>query len=154
MPWSPGSRKAPATRQATEIASQQQYQEAFRAFVHEWLGGTPGTALRADHAVTRVAVSLAAQHAPSHDEGLYCLSDTTTLYARRLLLQATASAFGDTAEGRLLRSLDAWEALGGRQCRYTEADAEALHRIGEALTGAALEIAEEITALADRIDGA
>lgn len=31
-----------------EIASLQQYQETFRTFLHDWMGGTPDTALRAE----------------------------------------------------------------------------------------------------------
>ena len=36
------------TLQAREVASQRQYQQAFRTFVHEWLGGTAETELRAE----------------------------------------------------------------------------------------------------------
>lgn len=37
-----------ATLRAREIAGQRQYQQTFRTFVHDWLGGTPATALRAE----------------------------------------------------------------------------------------------------------
>ena len=80
------------------------------------------------------------------------LSDIEALYARRLLLQATAAAFGDTAEGRLLRAVDAWQTLGGRQRFYTEADADAMVRIAGSLTEASMEILKEIEALQGEID--
>lgn len=41
------TRSVPALRDR-EIASLQRYQETFRAFLHEWLGGGPDTALRAE----------------------------------------------------------------------------------------------------------
>jgi AcrR family transcriptional regulator len=41
------TRSVPALRDR-EIASLQQYQDAFRAFLHDWMGGAPNTALRAE----------------------------------------------------------------------------------------------------------
>src|SRR5690606_20672803 len=41
------TRSVPALR-AREIASQQQYQQTFRGFFHDWLGKSPETALRAE----------------------------------------------------------------------------------------------------------
>ncbi|WP_110182764.1 TetR family transcriptional regulator [Nocardioides solisilvae] len=41
------TRSVPALR-AREIASQRQYQQAFRTFVHAWLGDAPGSDLRAE----------------------------------------------------------------------------------------------------------
>ena len=41
------TRSVPALR-AREVASQQRYQRTFRTFLHEWMGGTPGTAMRAE----------------------------------------------------------------------------------------------------------
>lgn len=41
------TRSVPALR-AREIAGQLQYQRTFRTFLHDWMGGTPATALRAE----------------------------------------------------------------------------------------------------------
>lgn len=41
------TRSVPALR-AREIASQQQYQQTFRTFLHDWMGGTRDSALRAE----------------------------------------------------------------------------------------------------------
>lgn len=37
-----------AALRSREVASQQQYQRTFRTFLHEWMGGTPETSLRAE----------------------------------------------------------------------------------------------------------
>lgn len=41
------TRSVPALR-AREVSGQQRYQRTFRTFLHEWMGGTAGTALRAE----------------------------------------------------------------------------------------------------------
>lgn len=41
------TRSVPALR-SREIAGQQRYQRTFRTFLHAWMGGTPGAALRAE----------------------------------------------------------------------------------------------------------
>ena len=110
-----------------------------------------------DAAVTTVigvARTLAQAHAPKHDTGVYALSDTTHLYARRLLLQATAAMFAGSTEGDVLTALDGWLSIAGRQCHYEARDSTDLHGIKAEMIEAVDTITEAIGALCDQIDGA
>lgn len=104
-------------------------------------------------ALLRAANELAGKFAPQHDTGAYCLTDTTPIYARRLLLQATIEAFGGSDEGKVLRALDAWLTIEQRQCFYTEDDAAAIQGIKADLIEATEAVTEAMDALGDQIDG-
>lgn len=98
-----------------------------------------------------MAIGIARLHMPPLGLGPYCLSDASTVYARRLLLEAASTLYaGD--EARVLIALLAWDQLGGRQHSYGEADVATLQGIHADLMEATDAIAAEIENLQDTIE--
>ena len=124
--------------------------EAHAAMMRDLDKHEPGSAVRS---IIATAYTWADTFAPEHETGLYSLSETRPIYARRLLLQATIEAFGGSDEGKVLRALDAWLTIEQRQCFYTEDDAAAIQGIKADLIEATEAVTEAMDALGDRIDG-